>query len=319
MDAGAWGIFRTFDSVQPDLLPLPSDTGLLRVTTTPAVPSQIVVDGVIRDTWSLKWLKIGVGSHEVCFTEVGGFSTPDCQTVDVLASATTVVDGAFTQRGFLRVDTNPALPATISVDGVPRNDWGMWTDLATGSHEVCYGDVADFDTPACETVNVNAGSTTALVGSFSGNPGAPGPTGDGMLRVTTSPAVPSQITVDGVARDTWSLKWVKLAPGSHEVCFSDVAGFTTPICETVAVADGATTVVQGMLSQRGFLRVDTAPAIASTIVVNLVPRDDWGIWTDVEPGSYQVCFGLADGFSPPCETVAVVAGTTTTVTGSWSP
>jgi hypothetical protein len=292
--------------------------GLLRVTTTPAVPSQIVVDGEPRDSWGLTWMKIGAGSHQVCFRDVPGFTTPGCQTVNVTSGATTVVDGAFTQRGTLRVITSPAVSSTISVDGTPRNDWGMWTDIETGSHQVCFGAVAGFNAPACQTVNVTIGATTTVTGTFATNAAAVGPTGHGTIRITTSPALPSQVIVDGILRDTWGA-WFKIAPGSHQVCFTGVEGYSTPACQTVSVTAGATTNVNGAFTQRGFLRVITSPASAGTIIVNGVPRNDWGMWTDLPVGSVQVCFGFAPGkVTPACQNATVVAGATTTITGTYT-
>ena len=39
-----------------------ASTGLLRVTSSPAVPTQILVDGQIADSWGLTWLKLAPGS-----------------------------------------------------------------------------------------------------------------------------------------------------------------------------------------------------------------------------------------------------------------
>ena len=35
--------------------------GLLRVTTDPAVASQILIDGAPADSWGLSWVKVPVG------------------------------------------------------------------------------------------------------------------------------------------------------------------------------------------------------------------------------------------------------------------
>ncbi|MDG2111385.1 MAG: hypothetical protein P8N02_02090, partial [Actinomycetota bacterium] len=265
------------------------------------------------------WMKIGVGDHEVCFTDMPGFTTPACEIVTVNSGATTVVDGAYVERGFLQVNTSPAVPSTISIDGTPANDWGVWTHLEPGNYQVCFGDVADMTAPACQNAVVAAGATTPITGVFASNPGAPAPTGDGMLRVTTAPAVPAQISIDGVPADSWSLTWVKLAPGQHEVCFSDIQGFDTPPCRTVNLTADTTTTIGGVYTQRGSLRIDTSPAQPSTILVDLVPRDDSGVWTDVPPGTYDVCFGEASSFAPACQNVTVNPGALTTVTGTWPP
>ncbi|GEM_PF-911440 len=318
-ESGMWGLLRTHSATQNDLLALDTDTGMLRVTTTPALPAQVIVDGIPRDTWSLEWMKIGVGDHEVCFQDIAGFTTPACQNVTVNSGLTTVVDGAYQQNGVLRVDTSPPVPSTITIDGVPANAWGLWTDVAPGTYDVCWGLVAGMDAPPCQPVNVVAGLTTHVTGAFVANVAAPGPTNEGYLRLTTAPAVPSQITIDGNVADSWGLQWVGLSPGQHEICFSDVPGFSTPGCKTVTIVDGLTTTTGAVFTQLGALRVDTSPAAASTILVDLVPRDDWGMWTDIPGGDYDVCFGEANGFTPPCQSVTVFPGSTTHITGIWPP
>ncbi|MEZ5179755.1 MAG: M4 family metallopeptidase [Acidimicrobiales bacterium] len=74
---------------------------LLRVTTSPAVPSVISVDGIERDSWGINWAALPVGSHEVCFGKVLGWITPSCQTVNLTAGNTTTVTGTFSQSGYL--------------------------------------------------------------------------------------------------------------------------------------------------------------------------------------------------------------------------
>jgi hypothetical protein len=295
-------------------------SGLLRVATSPAVVSQISVDGNIADSWGLNWLKVPPGSHAVCFSAVPGYATPACQTVSVSSNTTTTVTGSFVQRGFLRVQTSPAVASTISVDGTRMDDWSVWTDLPAGSHQVCFGLVPNFTPPTCQTAMVTAGTTTTVTGTFASSPGTPGETNVGALRVTTSPAVTSQITVDGNIADTWGLTWLKLPPGSHTVCFSAVPGYTTPGCQTPTISNGVTTVVTGTFAQRGFLRVQTSPASPGLITIGGQPADDWGVWTDLPAGTYQVCFGPVSTKTntPPCQSAVVTAGATTTIVGTYS-
>jgi len=297
-----------------------SALGELRATTSPALPSQILIDGIPRDSFGLSWLDLPPGSYTVGYTHVEGFTDPAPQTVTVNTGATTTVQGNFVQRGFLRVLTNPALPGTISVDGIPRNDYGMWTDLPVGAHTVCFGPVAGFNPPACQNPTLTAGNLTTVTGNYTTNAAAPGPTNVGELRVTTSPALPAQILVNGTPRDTYGLAWLDLAPGTYTVSFTHVEGFTEPAPQTVTVNAGATTTVQGNFVQRTVLRVITNPAVPGTISVDGIPRNDWGMWTDIPSGSRQVCFGPVPGFvAPPCTTVNLVAGTPFTLTGNYSP
>lgn len=302
-------------------LQLGQSFGYLRVTTNPAVASVISVDGVPSDQWGLTWVRVPTGAHTVTFSDVPGYLTPAAIPVTVNEGLTTTVQGDFTQLGVLRVLTSPAADSTITVDGIARNDWGIFTPFATGTHTVCFGAVAAFDPPACQTgVSITAGSETDVTGIFTPNGAATGPGGTfGFLRVTTSPALPSVISVDGVPSDQWGLTWVRLSTGSHTVTFSGVPGYTTPASIPVTITNGGTTTVAGTFAQLGTLRVLTSPAVDATVYVDGVPRNDWGMWTPFSTGSHSVCFGWAAGFNQPvCQTANVVAGSTTTITGTFS-
>jgi len=296
-----------------------SETGFLRVTTNPALPGKIIVDGVARDEWGLTWMKVAPGSHTVTFSSLaGGLTTPAAQTVTVTSGATTEVQGNYGSLGFLRVITNPALPSTISVNGVPRNDWGMWTALAPGTYTVHFGAVEGYNPPADQPAVVTAGATTTITGDFVANSAAPGPDPAtfGYLRVTTNPARPSQILIDGIPRDDWGLTWVKLPPGTYSVSFSQIYGVTPPAPQTVTVSAGATTVYDGVFVVHGSLRVITEPALPATIFVDGIPRNDWGMWQSMPAGTYTVSFGPMPGYATPAPQSAVVAsGALTTRTG----
>ena len=62
--------------------------------------------------------------------------------------------------------TSPAVAGTIFVDGLPRNDWGLWTWLPTGSHQVCFGAVSGYTAPACQNVTLTAGNQTTITGAY---------------------------------------------------------------------------------------------------------------------------------------------------------
>jgi hypothetical protein len=300
--------------------------GLLRATSSPALSTQILVDGEIADSWGLNWLKESSGSHTVCFTHVEGWTEPPCQTVTVNGGATTTATGTFTQRGELHVFTSPPVASQVTLDGNPTDDWGMFTDVPVGAHMVCYGKVANFDPPPCRSITVTAGTLTTTTGTFTSHPGALRQSGVGLLRVAqVSSPVPTQISIQARAgtpyiADSWGLNWLELAPGSYTVSFSHVQGWTEPPPQTVTVTAGTTTTVTATFTQRGELHVFTSPAVAGTIFIDGIPRDDWGVFTDIPTGSHTVCFGAATGFAntPPCQTVTINAGAQTNVTGTYS-
>ncbi len=153
-----------------DLQPGP---GLLRVSTsidthpTWGVWSQVRVDGIPRDEWGLAWLKIAPGSHTISWTDSPGLGTPGPQTVNVVAAQTTNVNGEFKAQGFLRVTQGGgAVAGTVFVNGVARNDWGMWMAVAPGTYTVSFGDVPGYVTPAPQTAIVTANALTTITGNY---------------------------------------------------------------------------------------------------------------------------------------------------------
>jgi hypothetical protein len=294
----------------------------LRVTTSPALPADILVDGTARDSWGLNWAAFPAGAHQVCFGDVPGYTKPACQNPTLTQGNTSTVNGTYTQNGFLRVITSPAVASTISVDGVARNDWGLWAEVAPGTYNVCFGAVQGFNVPACRNVVVAAGATGTTTGTFTANASAPGPGGTfGFLRATTSPAVGAMISVDGVWRNNWGLDWVKLSTGAHQVCFGPSPNMTAPAsCSNVTITNGATSTVTGTYAPKGFLRVVTSPSLQANITVNGVTANAYGMWHGKAPGSYNVCFGAVIGYvTPPCQNgVSVTANNTTTVTGTYT-
>lgn len=275
--------------------------GMLRVVTSPAVPSVIAIDGSLTDMWGIEWMKKATGSHTICFGAVEGWTPPPCQTVDVATGAVTTVTGTFVRNGFLQVTTSPAVASRISVDGIPRDNWGIYTDLPTGSHQVCFGPVPGYLPPPCQTVELVGGATTSVTGTFTPSAGAPGLTGLGLLRVATSPATPSRISVDGNVADTWGLDWLQIEPGQHTVCFSRVLGASAG-CRTVTVTAGQTTTTVGSMGTWAYFKAETNPPLPATFNLNGVDIDDWGAYTvrhTAADDTWLVCFSAVPGYVTP--------------------
>lgn len=288
--------------------------GSLRVTTNPAVPARVTVDGVARSDWGIEPISMPAGAHEVCFSDVPGFVAPPCATVTVGAGATTSQVGSFTRLGLLKVEVQPpGLRSTVFVDGAPRDDFGSFAYSEAGNHRVCWGDVVGYQAPPCTDVAVTAGAQATVRGTFttsaSPSPGpAPALGTTGFLRVTTTPAVTSRIVVGGIPRGDFGIGPVRFPVGQHQVCFEDVPGFSTPPCQNVTVAQGAVSTVNGTFSRLGLLKVDVTPAgLPVDVVVDGAPRNRFGLFTSIEPGTYQVCGTAVSGYATPACVSAVVA------------
>jgi hypothetical protein len=242
----------------------------------------------------------------------------------------------FIELGNLRVETSPAMPATISCDGVPMDDWAFWTNILPGEYTISFEDINDYITPAPQVVTVTAGNTTHIIGEYVQGTNPVSPVAHGLLRVQTDPALPTTIFLDGIQRDDWGLNWVKLTPGSYMLSFSDVYNRITPETVTVNYYPGTTGNLQSLADpivisedivtevivnfiELGNLRVETVSGgVPATVYCDGVPMDDWAFWTNILPGEYTVSFEPLDGkLTPPPLAVTVVAGATTHVIGNY--
>jgi len=109
---------------------------------------------------------------------------------------------------------------------------------------------------------------------------------------------------------------VKLNTGPYDISYSDIPGFVTPPDENVSIAAGITSVSTGFFTKMGVLRVVTQPPTEATIYVDGTPMNNWGVWTYLPVGTYQVCFGPAAGKAQPgCQTANVNILSQTDLTG----
>jgi len=94
---------------------------------------------VIAGSWGLNWLDLPPGTYTVSFSHVAGCDDAPPQTITITAGQTTSITGVFTQRGTLRVTTNPPTNGTIIINGNPDDNWGVWSDFSPGFYQVCFG------------------------------------------------------------------------------------------------------------------------------------------------------------------------------------
>jgi parallel beta-helix repeat protein len=203
-----WAKVATTSTIYAALGEVVKPYGLLRVETVPPVVTTIYVDGFPRNDWGLDWVKLPEGNYSLSFTDVPGFLTPTyvnvtvyppgyptvtvplTEKIPVYAGKTTEVKAYFIQAGYLRVETSPALPATIFVNGYPMNDWGLWVTLKPGNYTVSFQDISGYMTPPPITVSVIAGRHTHVVGNYTSGQSyvksSPSSSASSFLRSTTS-------------------------------------------------------------------------------------------------------------------------------------
>jgi hypothetical protein len=299
------------------------DTGQnVSLTTTPSGGTE-----PYRYTWNLP---AGVNVVSGCTTvssaceltsTVAGSFSVSVTVEDATGARSTSQSVSFTVlgMGLLRVQGIPAVWTTITVDGVPLNDWGVnWLPLPAKNYTVQFTNIPGFQgpdsynltfyglvtgtrmVPIDSPIPIYAGTTTVVTLNFQQ---------EGTLHIVTSPAVSGTIYVNGTAINPWGA-WVSPSPGAYVVSFGNVSGLTAPSPQSVTLLAGQTLLVTGTYTtgggtytqppNQGLLRIVSNPAVPTTISVNGLHMDDWGVdWLPLSAGNYIVGFTDVPMFSDP--------------------
>ncbi|UCE91584.1 MAG: ABC transporter permease [Methanobacteriota archaeon] len=291
-----------------------SKYGLLRVVTEPALPTTISVDGIWRNTGSLDDVKMTIGEKRISFSDIPGYLTPEPITAEVLNyGRVTEVVGTFVECGVLNVSTQPSLPGTILVDGLPSGEGSLSSWVAPGTYNISFGAVEGYDVPANQTVNVTSGESVEVDGMYTVNSSAPGPDPESYctISIVTIPEVPSTIIVDGSRTAQTTLDSLRISPlnetSRHVIEFTDVPGYITPNAvvlrwpnsTTPFLLAGSEYTLEAEFEACGLLEAHTSPSIPSTIVVNGEVRNDGSLSVYVPEGTYHVTFRTIDDYAVP--------------------
>ena len=159
-------------------------------------------------------------------TRLGGISLL-LVLVAVLAvpSASASLDGVDPGEGLLTVSSDPPVATQIRVGDIERNTGHIkGLPLTVGEHLVCFSGPEEYLVPDCETVVIEDGTQTSLVGEFLRSV---------ELEVVVEPSeLRPRVTIDGVDRDVAPLR-MPLGEGTSEVCLEELAGYEAVGCRTV--------------------------------------------------------------------------------------
>jgi hypothetical protein len=273
--------------------------------------------------------RLSAGNHTVEFEDVRNWIKPASQTVNVVAGQTTRVTGTYTSAlGSLQVAIQPAEAANLGTQW--RVDRGLWksagfvqNDLSSGSHTVEFNDIPGWTKPAFQTVNITAGQTTRITGTYTQIPGS--------LRATISPngavTAGAQWRIAGGAWRSHDETVGNLIPGSHNVEFKVITGWTRPASMNVTVTSAQTTQATGTYTlSSGSLRVNIQPqeAVAAGAQWQLQSPKQGG-WrasgetlSPLPAGQHQVEFKDLTGWMKPGNQAATItAGQTTQLSGEY--
>jgi probable HAF family extracellular repeat protein len=271
---------------------------------------------------------IPTGSHTVTFTDVDGYTTPDPQTVTIMADQTAQAEGDYIeQTGSLQVTLLPdavnGLGAQWQVDGVFYHSGDIASNLKVGAHTVTFTDVANYTTPASFAVTIVEDVTTPATGTYVLIPPATGSL-HVLLFTPDAVAAGAQWQVDSMGWQNSDTIASGLSPGLHTLTFSDVPGYDTPAPQVVTIASNTTTEATGTyVLQVGSLQVFIAPpeAISAGALwqVDGGPLHNSGdIVGGLVPGLHLVSFTDVSGYTTPAsQTVTITNGGVTMTTGTY--
>jgi hypothetical protein len=271
------------------------------------------------------------GEHMLSFSDVVGWAKPGDRTVQINSGATTAVTGTYvvsTETGSLQVTIAPQ--DVISAGAKWRVDGGDWHDsgetqskLSVGLHTVEFNNVMNWAKPDNQTVTITKDQTTTTLGTYT-----PLPTG--FLTVTINP----EEVVSGGAQwriDEWdwfaSGETKVVSAGTHNLQFSDVPGWITPVPQQVTIVEGETTSASGTYTpQTGSLRIIINPSAAVDAgakwrrVGTETWQDSGATESEIRVGSHTVEFrDIENWWKPANRVVTIEYNKTKTETATYSP
>ena len=304
-------------------------SGSLRVNLTPSglvsAVAQWEVDGGAWQNSGAIVNSLSYGNHTVVFSTVTGWTAPANQIVTINPNQTTTAVGLYVQQsGSLQVNLAPS--DAVNAGAQWRVDGGAWQNsgatvagLTLGSHTVTFNTINGWTTPISQTAVINNNQTATNSGTYA-------PLGSLQVNLTPPAAVSAgaQWQVDGGAWQSSGATVANLTLGNHALSFLTVAGWATPVNQTVAINSNQTTTAIGLyVQQSGSLQVNMSPAGA--VSAGAQWQVDGGAWQNngaivvgLTLGSHTLSFSMVPGWGVPGgQIVTVNANQTTTASTSY--
>ena len=292
--------------------------GSVRVSITGPSEARWSLDGAGSHASEETVEYVPVGDHVVSFSDVAGWSTPSDQSVAVEENLTTETSGTYLrhEEGSIRVSITGPSEARWSLDGAGSHASGETVEyVPVGDHVVSFSDVAGWSTPSDQSVAVEENLTTETSGTYLRHE-------EGSIRVSITGPSEARWSLDGVGSRASGETVEHVPVGDHIVSFSDVAGWSTPSDQSVAVEENLTTETSGtyLRHEEGSIRVSiTGPSEARWYL------DDAGGYASgvsvpcVRIGSHYISFSKVEGWdSPECRIVIVLGDIMTELSATYT-
>jgi len=280
------------------------------------------VDGAAPQSSGATFPGLADGVHMLNFSPLAGYVTPASQPVTITGTSLLSVSGSYSLPGAVTVNLTPsdaAVSGSWNVDGGASNASGSTvTGLAPGNHLISFSQAVAEGAPTPMTVNVLAGGTTAVTGTYTAQ--------SGQVTVALSPAAAvaagAQWYVDAGPPEASGSASGALSPGPHTIYFMGTTGYDPPASQSVTVTAGQTVSASGTYTaQTGGIVIN-----ATGVTVSIGPGP-WVTWFldgtamgttlqayGISEGSHVVSFGAVQGYNTPAsQTITVLGDQVTTV------
>ncbi len=321
--AALWALLSVLVYFMMSGCTLAQTTGSVVVTLSPtsavAAGARWRIDG---GTWRVSGATlagVATGTHTVSYRAATGFKTPASASVNVVENATTPVSAVYVPTGSVLATIEPAL--AVAEGAQWRVDTGAWrasgttaSGITEGAHTVSFKTVTGWKSPAKVAVNVTAGATASVTGTYSPI---------GAVKVTLSPAeavtAGAQWKLDAGAWRASGVTLTGLSEGTHTLSFRAVTGWTSPATRSVNIVRAQTLNITAAYSQGGKVSVSIDPSPVRDEGAKWAL--DGGTWNasgttldKVSPGTHTITYAAVNGWtSPVASTITVSEGQLSTM------
>lgn len=283
----------------------------LAVTLTPS-SGQWRVDGGAWNASGAAVANLAPGNHAVDYRSVANYDAPASETVTLAAGQNATLSRSYT-----------AQPAQVAVTLVPATgQWriypagspgGAWqasattvSGLAPGGYTIEYAALSGYTPPATENVTLTPAQSLALTRNYTAQPA--------QVTVATVPATGQWRIYSGATPSgAWNASGTTitgLTPGTYNVAFNVISGYTAPAPTAVTLAPGEAKAVTGTY----------APNPTQINVALSLPTAQWrvdgGAWraagssaSGLAVGAHTLEFSSETGYaSPPAQTITLNTG-----------
>jgi hypothetical protein len=276
----------------------------LAVTLSPSTGQWRVDGGAWRNSGTTA-TGLTPGAHTVSYNTLANYIAPATESVTLVSAQTTNVTRNYIATSNLAINLNPSNGSWQIDGGAWQSSGSTLSGLTPGAHTINYGVVANYISPASESVTLVSGQTTNLTRSY---------TAMSNLTVTLTPSS-GFWKLDGVGnwRESGTTA-TGLTPGNHTITYTGLSAMISPPDETVALISGQTTSLARSYTPAGQIFVMLNPNTAQW-------RVDGGAWRAthtytgwIAAGSHTVEYSpLPNMLTPAPQTVTVVASQTLSI------